>query len=107
MEQLITLWRKNITFFHVFIILGGLNGNLSVVCGSPLVTTTAAATEPTTTTITTTTSTATSRLSSEVSSTEPTTAIIKNDVNGTESTVTTISKECIYGHKDDVSGRPN
>lgn len=81
-----------------------MNGYLSVVCGSPLVTTTAAATESTTTTIITTASTAMPRLSSEVSSTEPTTAIIKNDVNGTESTVTTISKECIYGHKDEVSG---
>lgn len=96
------------TFYHCigFQQNGGLNGNLSVVCGSSLVTTTAAATEPTTTTIKT-TSTAISRLSSEVSSTEPTTAIIKNDVNGTESTVTTISKECIYGHKDEVSGESN
>lgn len=104
MKQLITFWRKKIFFFHVFIILGGLNGNLSVVCGSPLVTTTAATTESTTTTIITTTSTAIPRLSSEVSSTEPTTAIIKNDVNITESTVTLISKECIYGQKDEVSG---
>lgn len=104
MKQLITFRRKNIIFFfHVFIILGGLNGNLSVVCGSPLVTTTAVATESTTTTNTT-TSTAIPRLSSEVSSTEPTTATIKKDVDVTESTVTSLSEECIYSHKEEVSG---
>lgn len=71
--------------FNVFIISGGFYGNLSVVCGSPLATestTTTATTTATITAVTKSTTTmiaipplATSRLSSLVSSTEPTSAI--------------------------------
>lgn len=54
-----------------------------------------------TTIITTlTTSSWLSRQSSMVS--EPTSSLIHNDVNVTETT--SMSKECICGHKDDVSG---
>lgn len=65
-----------------------MNGNLSVVCGSPLATALASTTTTTTTkakestpTIIVTTPTANSRLSSVVSSTEPTSALYQNDVN--------------------------
>lgn len=85
-------------FVHVFIILAGLNGNLSVVCGLPL--NTVSTTTKTTITTTLTTSSWLSRQSSMVS--EPTSSLIHDDVNVTETT--SISKECICGHKDDVSG---
>lgn len=97
------------TFFHCigFQQNGGMNGNLSVVCGSPLATasttTTTTTARESTLTIIATTPTAISRLSSVVSSTEPTSALIQNDVNVTETTATTMSKECICGHKDEVS----
>lgn len=85
-----------------------MNGILSVVCGGPLATasTTTTTTTPreSTLTIIATTSTASSRLSSVVSSTEPKSALFQNDVNVTETTATTMSKECICGHKDEVSG---
>lgn len=93
-------------FLHEFIISGGFNGNLSVICGSPLATelpiTTASTTTPT---MITTPSTASSRLSSVVSSTEST-VTIENDVNVIESTGTTMSEEntCICGRKDEVTG---
>lgn len=96
------------TFLNEFKVAGGLNGNLSVICGSPLATELPITTTSTTTTTTTiaTPSTATSRLSSEVSSTELTAAIIQNDVNVTESTGTTLSEECTFicGRKDKVTG---
>lgn len=93
------------TFLNEFIVAGGLNGNISVICGSPLSTELQITTTTTTTTIAT-PSTAISRLSSEVSSTEPTAAIIQNNVNVTESTGTTLSEECIFicGRKDKVTG---
>lgn len=99
---------KYIGFFpHEFIISGGLNGNLHVICGSPLATELPKTTESTTTTTTTTIatpSTATLRLSPLVSFTEPTSAIIQNDVNVTEITATTMSEECICSHKDEFTG---
>lgn len=93
------------TFLNEFIVAGGLNGNISVICGSPLSTELQITTTTTTTTIAT-PSTAISRLSSEVLSTEPTAAIIQNNVNVTESTGTTLSEECIFicGRKDKVTG---
>lgn len=95
------------TFLNEFIISDGSNGNLSVICGSSLATELPITTTSTTTTTTIATpSTATSRLSSEVSSTKPTAAIIQNDVNVTESTGTTLSEECTFicGRKDKVTG---
>lgn len=84
---------------NVFIISAGLNGNLSVVCGRPL--NAVSTTTKTTITTTLTTSSWLSRQSSIVS--EPTSSLIHNDVNVTETT--SISKECICGgHKEDVSG---
>lgn len=95
------------TFYHCmgFQQNDGSNGNLSVICGSSLATELPITTTSTTTTIAT-PSTAISRLSSEVSSTEPTAAIIQNNVNVTESTGTTLSEECIFicGRKDKVTG---
>lgn len=96
------------TFYHClgFYQNDGLNGNLSVICGSPLATqlpiTTASTTTPT---IITTPSTASSRLLSVVSSTEST-VTIQNNVNVIESTDTTMSEEntCICGRKDEVTG---
>nr|XP_019923335.2 uncharacterized protein LOC109618915 [Crassostrea gigas] len=76
----------------------GLNGNLSVVCGFPL--NAVSTTTKTTITTTLTTSSWLSRQSSIVS--EPISSLIHDDVNVTETT--SISKECICGHKDDVSG---
>uniref|UniRef100_A0A8W8JD40 Uncharacterized protein n=1 Tax=Magallana gigas TaxID=29159 RepID=A0A8W8JD40_MAGGI len=97
------------TFYHCMVFLqnDGSNGNLSVICGSSLATELPITTTSTTTTTTIATpSTATSRLSSEVSSTKPTAAIIQNDVNVTESTGTTLSEECTFicGRKDKVTG---
>lgn len=99
--------RNHCTFLNEFKVAGGSNGNLSVICDSPLETELPITTTSTTTTTTIATpSTATSPLSSEVSSTEPTAAIIQNDVNVTESTGTTLSEECTFicGRKDKVTG---
>lgn len=109
LEKLVPFCRKKKHLIsYVFIILGALNGNLSVVCRSPLATalttTTAAAARESTPTTIVTTPTANSRLSSVVSSTEPTSALNQNDVKVTESTATTMSEECKFGHKDEVSG---
>lgn len=111
LEKLVPFCRKKKHLIsNVFIILGALNGNISVVCGSPLATalsttTTTAAARESTSTIIATTPTASSLLSSVVSSTEPTSALNQNDVKVTECTATTMSEECKLGHKDEVSGK--
>lgn len=76
---------------------GGLNGNLSIVCGSQLA-------ADTTTKISTTTALSTTRLSSPttaVLSMEPTSAISITDANIIYTTTAVLSKEGICSHQID------
>nr|XP_034334176.1 uncharacterized protein LOC105334390 isoform X2 [Crassostrea gigas] len=78
---------------------GGLNGNVSIVCGSQL------AAETTTMKISTTTSSSTTRLSSPttaVLSMEPTSAFNITNANIINTTAATLLEGCICGHQIDA-----
>lgn len=84
-----------------YILTGGLNGNLSIVCGSQLA-------AETTMKISTTTASSTTRLSSPttaVFSMEPTSALNITNANIINTTAATLSKGGICGHQIDAKSK--
>lgn len=85
---------------HVYILTGGLNGNLSIVCGHQV-------TAETTTTIkiSTTIASSTTRLSNPttaVLSMIPTSAFNITNANSINTTEATLSEEGIFGHQNEA-----